>query len=68
MHNCIKTYNKKQSFSYFLSKIINSICCCLFFCLANIYRPSLEKVWLARPNPKLIQPPNFYHTRKKNIL
>ena len=32
------------------NKIIN-ICSSLFFCPANIYRPSLEKVRLGRPNP-----------------
>ena len=30
------------------------------FCLANIYRPSLGKVWLGRPNPKQFQALNFY--------
>ena len=46
---------------------ILSICSCLFFCLPNIYRPSLGKVQLGRPNQKTIQPLNFY-LRKKNIL
>ena len=50
------------------NKITNSICSCLFFCPANIYRPSLGKVWLGRSNPKLIQPLNFYLRRKKSIL
>ena len=36
-----------------------------FFCPANIYRPSLGKVWLGRPNPKPIQPLNFYLRRKR---
>ena len=31
------------------NKIISIICSCLFFCLANIYRPSLGKVQLGRP-------------------
>ena len=52
------------------NKIISTICSWLFFCLANIYRPSLGKVQLSRPNPKLIHPLNFYLRRKikKNIL
>ena len=37
----------------------------LSFCPANIYRPSLGKVRLGRPNPKLVQPLNFYLSRKK---
>ena len=51
-------------------KIISSICSCVFFCPANIYRPSLGKVWLGRPNPKLIPLLNFYlgRRRKKTIL
>ena len=51
-------------------KIISIICSCLFFCLANFYKPSLGKVWLGRPNPKLIQQLNFYlrRKRKKNVL
>ena len=32
------------------NKSISIICSCLFFCLANIYRPSLGKVRLGRPN------------------
>ena len=47
------------------NKIITIICSCHFFCPANIYRPSLGKVRLGRPNQKLIQPPNFYLRRKK---
>ena len=35
------------------------------FCPANIYRPSLGKVQLGRPNPKPIQPFNFYLGRKR---
>ena len=39
-----------------------------FFCLANIYWPSLGKVQLGRPNPKPIQPINFYlRMRKKEF-
>ena len=45
--------------------ILISICPCLFFCPANIYSPSLEKVQLGRPNPKLLQPLNFYLRRKE---
>ena len=52
------------------SKIKINICSCLFFCSSNIYRPSLGKVWLSWPNPKLIQLLNFYlrRKRKKNII
>ena len=52
------------------NKISIIICSCLFFCPANIYRPSLGKVRLGRPNPKLLQPLNFYckRKRKKPIL
>ena len=32
------------------NKILSIICSCLFFCPANIYRPSLGKVRLGRPN------------------
>ena len=46
------------------NKIITIICSCLFFCLANIYRPSLGKVWLGRPNPNLFESLNFYLRRK----
>ena len=48
------------------NKIIVIIYSCLFF-LANIYRPSLGKVQLGRPNPTQLQRLNFY-PRKKNIL
>ena len=48
------------------NKIISTICSWLFFYLVNIYRPSLGKVRLGRPNPKLIQPLNFYLRRKRN--
>ena len=47
------------------NKIISTIFF-VFFCWANIYRPSLGKVQLGRPNPKLIQPLNFYLRRKRN--
>ena len=47
------------------NKIISSICSCIFFYPANIYRPSLGKVQLGRPNQNLIQPLNFYLRRKK---
>ena len=47
------------------NKIISMICSCLFFGLPNIYRPSLGKVWLGRPNPKSIQLLNFYLRKKK---
>ena len=36
-----------------------------FFCLANIYRPSLGEVQLGRPNSTPLQGLNFY-LRKKN--
>ena len=36
-----------------------------FFLLTNIYRPSLGKLRLGRPNPKLHQPLNFYLRRRK---
>ena len=38
-----------------LYKIKVKILFVLFFCLANIYRPSLGQVWLGRPNWKPIQ-------------
>ena len=41
-------------------KMINIICSCFFFIFANIYWSSLEKVRLGRPDPKPIQPLNFY--------
>ena len=48
------------------NKIINSICCCLFFArLIYIYKPRLGNVWLARPNQKPIQQLNFYLRRRK---
>ena len=47
------------------NKIISNICSCLFFCLANIYRPSLGEVQLGRPNPKPIPVLNFYLKKKK---
>ena len=50
------------------NKISNSICSCLFFCPDNIYRLSLGKVRLGRPNPKLFESLNFYLTRKKNTF
>ena len=43
----------------------SSICSCLLFCLDNIYRPSLGKLQLGRPNPKLIPQLNFYLRRRK---
>ena len=47
------------------NKILSIICSCFFFCLANIYWPSLGKGWLGKPNPKLIQPLNLYLRREK---
>ena len=47
------------------NKIITIICSSLFFCLANIYRPSLGKMQLGRPNPNQFQALNFYFRRKK---
>ena len=38
------------------------------FCPANIYRPSLGKVWLGRPNPKLMPALNLYLRRKKKTI
>ena len=38
-----------------------------FFCPLNIYRPSQGKVRLGRPNPKQIQPLNFYLWRNQTI-
>ena len=49
------------------NKILSIICSC-FFCEANIYRPGLGKVRLGRPNPKLLQPLNFYFRRKKKTF
>ena len=39
-----------------------------FFCHANMYRPSLGKVQLGRPNPKPIQPLIFLSQKKKKTL
>ena len=39
-----------------------------FFCLANIYRTSLGKEQLGKPNPNQSKSLNFYLRRKKNIL
>ena len=50
------------------NKIISMICSCLFFCLPNIYRPSLGKVWLGRPNPNQQNSLNFYLRKKKNTI
>ena len=51
------------------NKIISIICFCLFFCRANIYRPSLGKVRLGRSNQTSLQRLNFYLRKKqKNIL
>ena len=51
------------------NKIISIICSCLFYCLANIYRPTLGKVQLGRPNPNLSQSLNIYlRIEKKHIL
>ena len=47
------------------NKILRIIRPFLFVCLANIYRPSLGKVQLGRPNPKPLQPLNFYLRKKK---
>ena len=50
------------------NKIISIICSCLFFYLANIYRPSLGKVQFGWPNPNQSPSLNFYLKGKKNIL
>ena len=47
------------------NKILRIIFSCLFFGIANIYWPSLGKVQLGRPNPKLLQTLNFYLERKR---
>ena len=47
------------------NKIISTNCSWPFFCLANIYRPSLGKVQLGRPNQKPQPAFNFYLRRKK---
>ena len=39
-----------------------------FLCLANIYRPSLGKVQLGRPNPTPVQLLNFYLRRKRKVI
>ena len=39
-----------------------------FFCLANIYRPSLGKMRLGRPNQNQSISLKFYLRKKKNIL
>ena len=40
-----------------------------FFCLDDIYRPNLGKVWLGRPNPNQHNSLNFYlKWKKKHIL
>ena len=49
------------------NKIISIICSRLFFCPANIYRPSLGKVRLGRPNSKPIQALNIYLRRKRPL-
>ena len=49
------------------NKIINIVCFCLFFCPANIYRPSLRKVRLGRP--KTDSAAQFLsHKKKKNPI
>ena len=48
------------------NKIMSIICSCLFFCPANIHRPSLGKVQLGRPNPNLAQ--SLYLRRKKKTI
>ena len=45
------------------NKTLSIIRSCLFF--VWLYRPSLGKVWLGRPNPTPLQGPNFYLRRKK---
>ena len=47
------------------NKIISSICSCLFFCQANIYRPSLGKVRLGRPNPHPTTTAQFLSQKEK---
>ena len=47
------------------NKIVSIICSCLFFCLANIYRPGQGKVRLGRPHQTPPQGLNFYLRRKK---
>ena len=49
------------------NKILSIIYSC-FFCPENIYRPSLGKVRLGRPNPKPIQPLYFYLRRNKKTV
>ena len=50
------------------NKIISTICSWRFFCPANIYRPSLGKVRLGRPNQKPLPAFNFYLRIKKNAI
>ena len=50
------------------NKFISIICSYIFFCPTNIYRPSLGKVWLGRPNSKLIPALNFYLRRRKKTI
>ena len=47
------------------NEIISIICSCLFFYLANIYRPSLGKVQFGWPNPNQSPLLNFYLKGKK---
>ena len=61
MHRITIVQNKNQGFSkdyLFLP----------FFCLVNIYRLSLRKVGLGRPNPKLLQPLNLYLRKKRKKI
>ena len=61
----IHFYAIKHRTTIVQNKIISTICFRYFFSPANIYRPSLGKVPLGRPNPKPIQPLNFYLRRKR---
>ena len=63
----IRFYEIMHRTSIVQNQIISIFCSCHFFCPANIYRPSLGKVGLGRPNPNLSQSLNIYF-RKKNIL
>ena len=54
------------------NKIIRIICSCIFFVLLiciGLVEPSISlpirKVWSGRPNPKPLQPLNFYHRSKR---
>ena len=50
------------------NKIISIICSCLFFCLPNIYRPSLGKMQLGRPTQTYLNHSIFISEgNKKNI-